>query len=269
MREYTKVLTIAGSDSGGGAGIQADLKTFGACGCYGMSCITAITAQNTQGVRAIHPVPVAMLRAQLEAVFDDIGVDAVKVGMLYSAQVISCVAGILERYGCSKVVIDPVMVATSGDRLLEEEALDAMKMQLFPLAGLITPNIPEAELLGGCRIEDDETMAATCSLLAREYRTGVLLKAGHRGGEVLSDLLLTGPEATLSTHSFARHDTPNTHGTGCTLSAAIAAYWGRGLGLASAVAEAEDYLHRAIAAGSEYRIGTGHGPVHHFHAFWR
>ena len=269
MREYTRVLTIAGSDSGGGAGIQADLKTFGACGCYGMSCITAITAQNTQGVSAIHPVPVAMLRAQLEAVLEDIGVDAVKIGMLHSAEAVSCVAGILERYGCSKVVIDPVMVATSGDRLLEEAAVDAMKTRLFPLAGLITPNIPEAELLAGCRIEDDETMVATCSMLAREYRTGVLLKAGHRRGEVLSDLLVTEPGGPLLTHSFARHDTPNTHGTGCTLSAAIAAFWGQGLGLESAVAEAEDYLHRAIAAGAEYRTGAGHGPVHHFHAYWR
>ena len=269
MKSYTRLLTIAGSDSGGGAGIQADLKTFSACGCYGMSGITALTAQNTRGVTAIHPVPLDFLEAQLRAVFDDIGVDAIKIGMLHSAEVISCVAGLLREYNCQRVVLDPVMVATSGDKLIQDDAIQAMKELLFPVVDLITPNIPEAQLLLGRKIENDQQLRGACRDLVTAHSTAVLLKAGHLTGEELQDVLFTTPGATEHVYSSKRLYTKNTHGTGCTLSSAIAAFWGRGLELAEAVGKAETYLHQAIEAGADYVIGDGHGPVHHFHAIWR
>jgi len=269
MKTYTRLLTIAGSDSGGGAGIQADLKTFSACGCYGMSALTALTAQNTRGVTAIHPVPVEFLEAQLRAVLDDIGVDAVKIGMLHSSEVIACVARILAEYGCRRVVLDPVMVATSGDALIREDAIEALKTQLFPVVDLITPNIPEAQLLLGRTISDHQQLRQACLDLAEGYGTAVLLKAGHLQGEELRDVLLTGPGGREHFYIGKRIATGNTHGTGCTLSSAVAAFLGRGLELAAAVARAEEYLQQAIAAGAEYSLGKGHGPVHHFHAHWR
>lgn len=269
MKSYTRVLTIAGSDSGGGAGIQADLKTFAACGCYGMSAITALTAQNTCGVTAIHPVPVPFLEAQLRAVFDDIGVDAVKIGMLHSAPVIACVAEILKEYGCMRVVLDPVMVATSGDRLIEEDGVAAMRDLLFPVAGLLTPNIPEAQLLAGRRISTVRDLPEVCRDLVEVYGTPVLLKGGHLGGDDLEDVLVTGESGELRRYQGRRLATRNTHGTGCTLSSAIAAFWAKGDELDEAVARAERYLQRAVAAGAGYGLGGGHGPVHHFHDWWR
>lgn len=269
MKSYTRLLTIAGSDSGGGAGIQADLKTFSACGCYGMSVVTALTAQNTCGVTAIHPVPVDFLEAQLRAVLDDIGVDAIKIGMLHSVEVISCVARLLKEYGCRRVVLDPVMVATSGDTLIQDDAVMAMQELLFPVVDLITPNIPEAQLLLGRKIENDQQLRAACADLAAAHQAAVLLKAGHLTGEKLQDVLLTVPGATEYVYTNKRLDTNNTHGTGCTLSSAIAAFWGRGMALAEAVGKAETYLHQAIEAGGEYVLGDGHGPVHHFHGIWR
>ncbi len=269
MKIYTRLLTIAGSDSGGGAGIQADLKTFAACGCYGMSAITALTAQNTRGVAAIHPVPVEFLEAQLRAVLEDIGVDAVKIGMLHSAEVIACVARVLGEYGCRRVVLDPVMVATSGDALIREDAIETMKSLLFPAVDLITPNIPEAQLLLGRKIHDHQELRQASRDLAEGYGTAVLLKAGHLQGDELRDVLLTGPGGREHVYTGKRVDTGNTHGTGCTLSSAVAAFLGKGLEVAAAVARAEEYLHQAIAAGAEYTLGKGHGPVHHFHAHWR
>jgi len=268
MKSYTRLLTIAGSDSGGGAGIQADLKTFSACGCYGMSAITALTAQNTCGVTAIHPVPVAFLEAQIRAVFDDIGVDAIKIGMLHSVEVIDCVAGLLKEYDCHRVVLDPVMVATSGDKLIQDDAVQAMQEVLFPVVGLITPNIPEAELLLGRTIENDQQLRDACRDLAFAHATAVLLKAGHLTGEDLQDVLFA-PGSTEHVYTSKRQNTRNTHGTGCTLSSAIAAFWGSGLELTEAVDRAEAYLRQAIKAGAKYVLGAGHGPVHHFHAIWR
>ena len=268
MTNYTRLLTIAGSDSGGGAGIQADLKTFSACGCFGMSAVTAITAQNTLGVTDIHPVPVQTLEAQIRAVLDDIGVDAVKIGMLHSVEVIRCVASLLQEYRCAKVVLDPVMVATSGAKLIEDDAVDALKAHLFPLVHLITPNIPEAEILVGRKITQDRALEEAAEELASDCRVNVLLKAGHFTGPEIRDLLIEQGQPARAFTS-PRLETPNTHGTGCTLSSAIAAFWGKGNTLAGAVELAERYLHEAIKAGSRYVLGKGHGPVHHFHALWQ
>lgn len=269
MKNYTRLLTIAGSDSGGGAGIQADLKTFSACGCYGMSAITALTAQNTVGVTDIHPVPVPFLEAQIRAVFDDIGVDGVKIGMLHSKEVIECVARLLTEYGCKRVVLDPVMVATSGDPLIREDAIEAMKEILFPAVHLITPNIPEAELLLGRKICGAAELIDAAKELVDAHSLNVLLKAGHLSEDTLEDVLVTAESGKVDIYSNTRLTTKNTHGTGCTMSSAIASYWSKGLELAEAVAEAEEYLHSAIKAGADYAIGGGHGPVHHFHAVWK
>lgn len=259
-------MTIAGSDSGGGAGIQADLKAFSACGCYGMSAITALTAQNTVGVTDIYPVSVAFLEAQLRAVLDDIGVDAIKIGMLHSTEVIECVAAIIKEYGCGKVVLDPVMVATSGAKLIEDDAIAALREILFPVVQLITPNVPEAQLIAGQEIAGAESLRVVAHALSEEYGLAVLLKAGHLHGEYLEDVLVVADRE----HRYRqqRLATRNTHGTGCTLSSAIASFWARGFALAEAVEKAEEYLHGAIAGGAGYSLGQGHGPVHHFHQVW-
>ncbi len=269
MKNYTRVLTIAGSDSGGGAGIQADLKTFSACGCYGMSAVTALTAQNTLGVTAIHPVPVSFLEAQILAVLDDIGVDAIKIGMLHSSEVIETVARLLKNYKCNQVVLDPVMVATSGDRLIEDGAIDSMKKHLFPVVNLITPNIPEAQLLLGQDISGEEGLPEAARKLSENHGLSVLLKAGHLSGDRLQDVLVTTPDREQYLYTNTRLATRNTHGTGCTLSSAVAAFLGKGLEVTEAVAEAEKYLHQAIAAGAQYTLGHGHGPVHHFSSHWQ
>lgn len=268
MKKYTRLLTIAGSDSGGGAGIQADLKTFSACGCFGMTAVTAITAQNTCGVTDIHPVPVSSISAQVRAVLDDIGVDAIKIGMLHSAEVIECVADVLTEYGCSKVVLDPVMVATSGDKLIEDDAVDALKEYLFPAVQLITPNIPEAELLVGKKINSDRELEDAAQDLAGRHSLSVLLKAGHFSGTTVRDILVEQGKPAKA-YSAARLETRNTHGTGCTLSSAVAAFLGKGSTMDAAVEQAESYLHGAIEAGSYYELGKGHGPVHHFHSLWK
>jgi hydroxymethylpyrimidine/phosphomethylpyrimidine kinase len=269
MKKYTRLLTIAGSDSGGGAGIQADLKAFSACGCYGMSAITALTAQNTLGVTDIHPVPIPFLEAQIRAVLDDIGVDAIKIGMLHSREVIECVARLLKEYECQRVVLDPVMVATSGDPLIQDDAITAMKEVLFPVVRLITPNIPEAQLLLGREINTTAELRDAAHDLAAGHSLAVLLKAGHLTGETLQDVLVSESRGKEDEFVHDRLDTQNTHGTGCTLSSAIAAYWGKGLEMAQAVRKAEEYLHAAIASGAGYSLGKGHGPVHHFHVLWQ
>jgi hydroxymethylpyrimidine/phosphomethylpyrimidine kinase len=267
-RAYCRVLTIAGSDSGGGAGIQADLKTFAALECYGMSAITALTAQNTLGVSAIHPLPPEFAAAQIAAVFEDIGADAVKIGMLYSAGLIRAVAEQLRRYKARNIVLDPVMVAQSGDRLLEDDAVGAIREELMPLADVVTPNVPEAEVLSGRRIGGIADMKAAAGDLARYGSASVLVKGGHLEAADSSDLLYLCRENRLVTFPAERIATRNTHGTGCTLSAAIAAHLARGEDLESAVRQAKIYITAALRAGAGYRLGQGHGPVHHFFRYW-
>ena len=262
---YARVLSIAGSDSGGGAGIQADLKTFSALGCYGMTAITALTAQNTVGVAGIHAVPPAFLKAQLCAVLDDIGVDAIKIGMLHAPEIVEVVAWAIDHYRIAHVVLDPVMVATSGDRLIEEATVDVLRRELFPRASVITPNLDEAALLLGrpLRGESDLDQAAA-DLLAQGARA-VLLKGGHLPGDQVVDLLATPAQPWLRLRT-ARIASRNVHGTGCTLSSAIAAYLARGLALAQAVERARAYILVAIRSGAEVQTGRGHGPLCHGHA---
>jgi len=267
-KKYCRVLTIAGSDSGGGAGIQADLKTFSANGCYGMSVITALTAQNTVGVTGIHPVPVDFVRAQIEAVLSDIGADAVKIGMLFSPELIQCVADELDRFQVKKIVLDPVMVATSGDKLLQDDAVQALKEHLIPLASIITPNLPEAGVLVGREITSPDGVAQAATELTALGCPDILIKGGHFENGDSDDLLYLGREKRKVFLPAARIDTVNTHGTGCTLSSAIAANMAQGRGVGEAVLRAKEYITGAIAAGADYELGKGHGPVHHFYRFF-
>ncbi len=260
-------LTIAGSDSGGGAGIQADLKAFSALGVYGMSAITALTAQNTRAVTGIFPVDPDFVAAQIDAVFDDIRVDAVKLGMLGGPEVIGVVAERLRHWRPRWIVLDPVMVAKSGDKLLPDDAVEALKHELLPLASIITPNLPEAAvLLGEAPATERRQMPGVAARLQGLGVMNVLLKGGHLEGGESADLLLHGGE--LLWQRGPRIATRNTHGTGCTLSAAVAAGLARGLSLADAVGRAKAYIVGAIEAADRLDIGHGHGPVHHFFATW-
>lgn len=268
MKKYFRVLTIAGSDSGGGAGLQADLKTFAALECYGMSAVTALTAQNTCGVTAVQPVPAAFVTAQLEAVFSDIGTDAVKIGMLHNAEVIEAVTSCLRRFKVKNVVLDPVMVAKGGDRLLEEKAVAVMLSELVPLVDVLTPNLPEAEVLLNRPIEGDLEMDRAAQQLAKLGARAVLLKGGHLKGEVCRDLLHIYRTDEMTEFAEKRIETCNLHGTGCTLSAALAAFLARGCTLLEAASQAKQYLSAALQAGASYQIGQGHGPLHHFYRYW-
>jgi hydroxymethylpyrimidine/phosphomethylpyrimidine kinase len=260
-------VTIAGSDSGGGAGIQADLKTFSALGVYGASVIAALTAQNTKGVTAIHDVPAEFVTAQIDAVFSDLAVDAVKIGMLSNPQTIKAVASGLDKFKQHKVVLDPVMVAASGDRLLKAEAIDVLRTVLIPKAMVITPNLPEAAaLLDAPMAETESEMQAQGEKLLALGARAVLMKGGHGAGAESVDLLLE-PNA-VARLAAERIDTRNTHGTGCTLSSAVAAGLAKGMPLAEAVREAKAYITAAILASDTLKIGHGHGPVHHFHHWW-
>lgn len=263
-----RLLTIAGSDSGGGAGIQADLKTFAAHGCYGMSVIAAVTAQNTREVRAVLEVPPDMVAAQIDAVLEDIGADAVKIGMLASAEIIRTVAGRLRTHLAGTnvpIVLDPVMVAKSGARLLREDAVEAIGTHLLPLATLVTPNVPELEALTGLPAgNEEERLRAAEALAARG--PAVLAKGGHAEGEEVVDLLFSGGRLHRFTHP--RLHTYSTHGTGCTLSSAIAARLAVGEDLPRAVEGAINYLQGAMAAAFPLGKGNGHGPVDHFYQ-WR
>jgi hydroxymethylpyrimidine/phosphomethylpyrimidine kinase len=256
---YARVLTIAGSDSGGGAGIQADLKTFAALGCYGMSALTALTAQNTVGVQAIHAVPPSFLKAQLESVLDDIGADAIKIGMLHAPEIVEVVAWAIDQYRPAHVVLDPVMVATSGDRLIAEETVTELVRQLFPRASLITPNLDEAEWLLGHRIAEAEVLPAAADALLALGAQAVLLKGGHLAGTTVVDWLARPGHSglRLASERIASH---NVHGTGCTLSSAIASHLALGHELEAAVRLARDYILSAIATGAKVRTGQGHGP---------
>ena len=259
------VLTIAGSDSGGGAGIQADIKSISANGCFATSAITAITAQNTLGVNAVEGLSIDIIEGQIDAVLSDIGTDSVKIGMLHSAEVVRCVARMLRKYGITNVVLDPVMVSTSGHRLIEESAIEVLKGELIPMARIITPNIPEAEILLGETISKQEELPEAARRLAEVYGVSVLLKAGHLVNDELIDILYnreTGDTIELSAQHIA---TRNTHGTGCTLSSALAAQLAKGLSLTEAVRTAKQYINQAIIHGARYEIGHGHGPVAHFY----
>lgn len=272
--KYYKLLTIAGSDSGGGAGIQADLKTFSALGCYGMSVICALTAQNTQSVTGIYPVPPEFIALQIDTILEDIGVDAVKIGMLHSIEVIMAVTERLMHHRVQNIVVDPVMVSTGGDKLLQDDAIDALINILFPIATVITPNLPEASMLLNRPIDDllkadDSQLEASCKHLSTFGSQSVLLKGGHGKSDRMVDLLYLSKEDRLKRFESHRIDTRNTHGTGCTLSAAIAAHLAKGLPIETAVFDAKTYITGAIEAGANYRLGNGHGPVHHFHRYWK
>ena len=260
-------LTIAGSDSSGGAGIQADLKTFSALGVYGASAITALTAQNTQGVEAVLVVPPDFVARQIKVVARDLKVAAVKIGMLATSEVIEAVAGALEALPGVPVVLDPVMVAASGDVLLDEDAIDTLRTVLLPRATVITPNLPEAaKLLGGSEANDERPMSAQAAALRALGAKAVLIKGGHAEGAEAVDLLLD-DEGELRL-AVPRVATGNTHGTGCTLSSAITAELAKGASLRQAVTRAKAYVTAAIAAADQLHIGEGRGPVHHFHARW-
>jgi len=260
-------LTIAGSDSSGGAGIQADLKTFAALGVYGASAITALTAQNTRGVRGVHPVPPDVVTAQIDAVFDDLAVGAVKIGMVVNRGLIEAIAAGLAPWQPAHVVLDPVMVATSGDKLLSEDAVDGLRRLLIPLSTLFTPNLPEAAALLGETIATSEaTIAAQGRKLLGLGCSAVLIKGGHGEGAESTDYLITG-DATLP-FTAPRLAARNTHGTGCTLSSAVAAGLAKGEDLATAVRHAKTFITDAIAAADRFTVGHGHGPVHHFHRFY-
>ena len=267
-KNYSKALTIAGSDSGGGAGIQADLKAFSALGCYGMSVLTALTAQNTVGVTAIEGVSVNFIAAQIDAVLDDLGTDAVKIGMLHSPEVIETVAERLTHHQASNIVLDPVMVATSGDKLIQDDAIEALVSKLFPIALMITPNMPEAEVILNTSIRTESDLEAACRGLAKYGSKWVSLKGGHLDGAESPDVLYDAENDTFHRFHGKRIDTPNTHGTGCTLSSAIASGLAKGEAPITAVQNAKTYIANAIAAGADYKVGEGHGPVHHFHQWW-
>ncbi len=272
MNSPTKILSIAGSDSGGGAGIQADLKTIAALGCYGMTAITALTAQNTQGVMSIHAPEPEFLTQQLDAVFQDIGADAVKIGMLHSPQIVHVVAAALKRYRPPFVVLDPVMVATSGDALITSDCQQTLINELFPLATVVTPNLDELSLLIGRPVTRPEEFLTAADRLLEMGAQAVLVKGGHLASDTLIDLLVeprsattTDAERTTEIRS-QRIQTMNLHGTGCTLSSAIASFLGLGYPLRAAIRGAHDYVLSAIQAGATMTIGHGHGPVNHsFH----
>ena len=262
-KRVPRAMTIAGSDSGGGAGIQADLKTFAALGVYGTSVITAVTAQNTVAVNGIAEIPADMVSAQIDTVMSDIGTDAVKTGMLAHSGIIEAVAERIQALDMPNVVVDPVMVAKSGDRLLREEAVDAYRTRLIPRALVVTPNIPEAEALVGFTIETDDDVRHAARAIAAMGARNIVIKGGHREGPV-TDVLYS--EGRFHDFTSVRIESKNTHGTGCTFASAIAAHLARGCTVEDAVLYAKEYVSAAIEAA--FPIGRGHGPLNHFHALW-
>ena len=263
--QLKKVLTIAGSDSGGGAGIQADIKSISANGCFAASAITAITAQNTLGVNAVEGLSISIIKGQIDAVLGDIGADSVKIGMLHSAEVVQCVARMLRKYAITNVVLDPVMVSTSGHKLIEDSAIEVLKSKLMPMVRVVTPNIPEAEILLGETISKQGDLPGAARRLAEMYGVSVLLKAGHLVDDELIDIFYNRETDEAIELSARRVDTRNTHGTGCTLSSAFAAQLAKGLPLTEAARAAKRYINQAIIHGADQNIGHGHGPVNHFY----
>ncbi len=268
MKKYNRVLTIAGSDSGGGAGIQADIKTISALGGFATSAITAITIQNTLGVSGVHPIPLDMIRGQIDAVLSDIGTDAIKIGMLHSAEVVEMIVERLDHYKIRNVVVDPVMVSTSGHKLIEDSAIEILRSQLLPRARIITPNIPEAEILLGTKINDQGELSQLAKELSPNSTCSVLLKAGHLTDDLLTDIFYNAEDRTTTELTSNRITTPNTHGTGCTLSSAVATFLAYGALPTEAATRGKEYINRAITSGADYSIGAGHGAVDHLFE-WR
>lgn len=268
-KEYKKVLSIAGSDSGGGAGIQADIKTISACGCYATTAITAITVQNTLGVIDVYPIPATIIEGQLNAVLSDIGADAIKIGMLHSSEVICCITKALKQYNIKNIVLDPVMVSTSGHKLMQDEAIEALKNELFHNVRVITPNIPEAEILLGKKINNQQDLYLFAKELSNHRKVSVFLKAGHLKEDELIDIFYNAESDEILELSSKRISTPNTHGTGCTLSSALASFLAKGQSLNEAASNAKNYINNAIIEGAAYQIGHGYGPVNHFWNFWK
>ena len=256
-------MSIAGSDCSGGAGIQADLKTISALGASAATAITAITVQNTTGVRAIHPVPPVFVRGQIEAVMDDIRPDAIKIGMINDIQIVRVISDCLQKYSPAYVVYDPVMVSTSGRKLMTDEAIEEIKKELLPLVTLITPNIDEAKVLTGKSIHNIQDMQTAAKMLTDDYQTNILLKGGHLEGDLMSDFLYTSESASYI-YKEKKIESNNLHGTGCTLSSAIATYLAKGYPLHESIRHAKAYITQAILAGKELRIGHGNGPLWHF-----
>lgn len=260
---YLKTLTIAGSDSCGGAGIQADIKTMSALGCYAASVITSVTAQNTKGVYAIQQVAPDVVAAQLHAVLDDLHPCAIKVGMLNDAATIQVVADALSPYTCDCLIVDPVMVSTSGCRLIQEDAVEVFRRRLLPMATILTPNIPEAAVLSNLNIQSDDALDEAAKIIMKQFAGALLIKGGHATGSVKADRLYM-QDGSCTIFKSKTIATKNTHGTGCTLSSAIAAFAARGEHLAEAVRLAKAYITEAIASGSDVDTGEGFGPVNHF-----
>ncbi|MFI3266750.1 MAG: bifunctional hydroxymethylpyrimidine kinase/phosphomethylpyrimidine kinase [Rikenellaceae bacterium] len=267
-QEYKIVLTIAGSDCSGGAGIQADLKAISACGCYGSSVITALTAQNTLGVDDVMIVEDAFVTRQICSVATDLKVDALKLGMLPTKECVEQVARAIKEFSFKNIVLDPVMISTSGHKLISDQAIEAIKELLFPLADIITPNIPELEFITGLKIDSEDDFIEAAQKVFELGAKAVLIKAGHMSGHELNDYLFEAG-GKLSKYCYTKIDTKNTHGTGCTLSSATASFLAHGFESATAVEKAEEYIHEAISAGATYKIGHGFGPVHHFYKFWK
>ncbi len=268
MRKPPSALTIAGSDSGAGAGVQADLKTFAALGVYGTSVLTAITAQNTVAVTAVHEIPTDVIEAQIDAVVSDIGADATKTGMLSSSPIIECVTASLKKYagipGLRRLVVDPVMVAKSGDSLLQEEAVGALRDLLLPMAAVVTPNIPEAETLTGLTISTDDDVRKAAKEIVAMGAASVVVKGGHREGPA-TDVYYDG--SSFREFTSPRFETVNTHGTGCTFASAVAAGLAKGLSNKDAVGQAKEFVTEAIR--DSFPIGQGHGPLNHFYKLWK
>ncbi len=258
-----RVLTIAGSDSGGGAGIQADLKTFTALNCYGMSVLTAITAQNTVGITGIHPIPVDIVKKQIIAVMEDIGADVIKTGMLWDANIIEAVAEVLKNYSYKYLVVDPVLVAKSGDLLLKKECIKVLKEKLIPLAWIVTPNIPELSELSGKDVNREKDICDSARIIIEMGCKYVLVKGGHLEGEVVVDRLISA-YGEVKEYVHPRLNTTSTHGTGCTLSSAIACYLAYGYETSVAVGKAIEFVHKAMETAPP--LGKGHGPLNHL---WR
>lgn len=276
---YFRVMTIAGSDPSGGAGVQADIKTISALGCYASSAIVAVVDENTLGVTGVHPVPTEFVVGQIHSILNDIGTDAVKIGMLHSAELIRAVRNTLDEYpGINNIVLDPVMVATSGDPLLQNDAISTLCDTLIPRSSIITPNIPEAEILLGEKITHQSDLPDAARQLGK-LGASVYLKSGHltsfypnneedMQSMQLTDIFYNSVNGELIEYIYPVVQTLNTHGTGCTLSSAIASYLARGCSLSEAARKGRIYVWNAISAGVKYKIGHGHGPVHHFYAHW-
>ena len=263
MKKYISVLTIAGSDSGGGAGIQADLKTFNALGCYGVSAITAVTVQNTLGVTSVHTIPTLIVQGQIKCVMEDIKPSAIKIGMVQSSKLAITISETLKAYPYVPVIFDPVMTASSGHSLMEIDTMETLKKELFPLSQIITPNIDEAVLLSGIAINTIDDMKTAAGMIIKKGSNAVLIKGGHLKGPYLYDVFLdkTGAERIFKSSAI---NTQNTHGTGCTLSSAIAVFIALGDDILTAIDKAKVYTHCAIQNGKDVKTGDGHGPLNHF-----